>query len=94
MMVIGCLKVTLKASWVNSLKEKRMIVRSIVGKVRHRFNVSIHEVEQMDEHQTIVLGVGCVSNSTATAQSILDRIINYIETHFDTELYEIELDFV
>ena len=94
MMVIGCLKITLRASWVHSLKEKRMIVRRIVGKVRHKFNVSIHEVELMDEHQTLVLGVSCVSNSAQIVQSILDQIINYIESHFDTELCDIEMDLV
>ena len=94
MMVVGCLKITLRASWVRSLKEKRMIVRSIVGKVRHKFNVSIHEVERMDEHQIVVIGISCVSNSKPLVQAILEQIVSYIESHYDTEIYEIEVDFV
>ncbi len=92
MMVIGCVKITLKASWVHSLKEKRMIVRSVIAKVRHKFNVSVHEVEAMDEHQTIVLGISCTSNSKQVAQSALDQVINYIEDHFDTGLSDIEME--
>ena len=39
------MKVDLRAAYVHSLKEKRMIVKSIIGKLQNKFNVSIREVE-------------------------------------------------
>ena len=62
-MKIGYLEIKLGAPWVHSLKEKRMIVRSIIAKVRQSFNVSIHEIGTQDEHQIITLGVTTGSNS-------------------------------
>ncbi|GAA0065357.1 hypothetical protein UT300002_01380 [Clostridium perfringens] len=38
------LKITLRASWVHSLKEKRMVVKSIVQRLKNKFNVSVGEV--------------------------------------------------
>ena len=36
----------LRAPWVHSLKEKRMIVKSLVAKLRNRFNVSAAEIDE------------------------------------------------
>ena len=40
-MIIGTSKVRIHAPWVRSLKEKRMVVKSICAKVQNKFNVSI-----------------------------------------------------
>lgn len=54
------LKVTLRASWVHSLKEKRMVVKSIVQRLKNKFNVSVGEVHEQDIHQIIVIGISAV----------------------------------
>jgi len=82
-MVIGALEVKLKAPWVHSLKEKRMIIRSLVAKIRQKFNVSVHEVAAMDHLQTIVLGITTCSNSKVKVQSVLDHVVNFIEENHD-----------
>ena len=58
-MRIGIATVTLRADWVHSLKEKRMVVKSLCSRIRNKFNVSVAEVEAQDIHQTIVLGIAC-----------------------------------
>ena len=63
-MIIGTLTIRLYAPWVHSLKEKRMEVKSLIDKTKNKFNVSIAEIEEMDTHQIIVFGIGCVSNDT------------------------------
>ena len=45
-----------------SLKGKRKVVRSMVDKVKHRFNVAIAEVGSNDKWQKIELGVSTVGN--------------------------------
>ena len=45
-MVIGACTVYMTAEWVFSLKDKRMIVKSIIEKARHKFNISIAEVDR------------------------------------------------
>ncbi len=46
----------LHASWVYSLKEKRMIVKSLVAKLQNRFRISAAENEEQDTHTIIVSG--------------------------------------
>ncbi|MBU3113208.1 DUF503 domain-containing protein [Clostridium lacusfryxellense] len=58
-MKILILKVSLRASWSHSLKEKRMVVRSIVQKLKNKFNISVAEVDEQDIHQIIVIGIAC-----------------------------------
>ena len=47
-MLIAAAKLTLRAPWVRSLKEKRMIVQSLIARVSQKFHVSAAEVEQQD----------------------------------------------
>ncbi len=91
-MKIGCLEVTLGVPFVTSLKEKRMIVRRLVAKIRNQFNVSVHEVGALDVHQQIVLGVTTGSNSEATLHSVLDHVINFIESNYDVSVEEVIKD--
>jgi uncharacterized protein YlxP (DUF503 family) len=90
--MIASAKLKLYMPWVHSLKEKRMVVKSICAKVRNRYNVSIAEVEEQDTHQTAVLGFAAVVGDRAQADSILDHVINYIENNSDGELVQVERD--
>lgn len=76
--------------WVHSLKEKRMVVKSICAKVRNKFNVSIAEIGEQDIHQTIILGVACVAGETSQADSILDNALNFIENSTDAEIMDVQ----
>lgn len=91
-MIIGTGKIYLHANWVHSLKEKRMIVRSIIDKVKHKFNVSIAEVENLDMHQSIVIGIACVSNSTEHSNSCVQNVIEFIEENTEAVVEKIEIE--
>ncbi len=91
-MIIGTATIKFSATWVHSLKEKRMIVKSIINKVKHRFNVSIAEVDAQDYHQTIIIGIACVTNSTRHADSELQTVISFIENNTDAVLEKTEIE--
>lgn len=78
-MIIGTGKIYLYANWVHSLKEKRMILKSTIAKVKNKYNVSIAEVENQDMHQSIVIGIACVSNDTRHANSMMQNVLDFIE---------------
>lgn len=88
-MIIETLEIKLYASWVHSLKEKRMIVRSLTAKVRNKFNVSVAEIEDQDVHQSIVLGVACVAGNTALADSIMDHVLAFLEANTEAEIVDV-----
>ncbi len=50
----------LRASWVHSLKEKRMIVKSLVAKLQNKYHVSAAEIDEQDKHQIIVIGIAAI----------------------------------
>lgn len=89
-MFIGTVKITLYASWVHSLKEKRMIIKSICAKLRNQFNISVVELEEQDVHQTIVIAVACVTSSASLADSVIENVIQFIEDNTEAELTGVE----
>ena len=69
----------LHAPWVHSLKEKRMIVKSLIAKLQNRFHVSAAEIDEQDTHQIIVIGVAFITPHSAMADSVMDEISAYME---------------
>ncbi|PWX65910.1 DUF503 domain-containing protein [Clostridium perfringens] len=86
------LKITLRASWVHSLKEKRMVVKSIVQRLKNKFNVSVGEVHEQDIHQIIVIGISAVCGDQKQVDSILENLIDFVEENTDAEIINIESD--
>lgn len=89
-MKILVMKVTLRASWVHSLKEKRMVVKSIVQRLKNKFNISVAEVEEQDIHQTVVIGITGLCGTTAQVDSTMENIITFIECNTDAEIIDIQ----
>lgn len=79
-MVIGVCRLDLLIRESQSLKEKRRIVKQIIDRVKHRFNVSIAEVGNNDLWQSAQLGLCLVSNDRRFTNSSLDTILDFIET--------------
>ena len=86
------LKITLRASWVHSLKEKRMVVKSIVQRLKNKFNVSVGEVHEQDIYQIIVIGISAVCGDQKQVDSTLENLIDFIEENTDAEIINIESD--
>lgn len=87
-MIIAAMTFRLHAPWVHSLKEKRMIVKSLVAQLQNRFHVSAAEIDEQDTHQIIVLGLAAVVPHNALADSLMDEISQFVETATDAEIVE------
>lgn len=84
------IKVYLRAQWVHSLKEKRMILKSIISRLRNKFNVSVSEIDYQDIHKEMVIGIVAICGTTAIADSTMENIISFIEENTDAEITSIE----
>lgn len=89
-MKILFMEITLRASWVHSLKEKRMIVKSITQKLKNKFNISVSEIANQDNHKTIVIGIAGICATTAQTDSTMENITAFIESNTDAEIIHIE----
>ena len=77
-MLVGVMTAQLHLPGVGSLKEKRHIVKSVIGRLQSRFNVSVSEVEHQDSHTSAVLGIAVVSNERAFIDQQLDAILTFM----------------
>lgn len=93
-MSILSLRIKLHAPWVHSLKEKRMVVKSLIAKLRNKFNVSVAEVGEQDIHQIIVIGVAAIVAHNAQADSVMEEIREFIEESTEAEILDIEREMV
>ncbi|MGI6751679.1 MAG: DUF503 domain-containing protein [Anaerovoracaceae bacterium] len=89
-MIVGIVKVKIHIPWAESLKDKRIVIRGICSKVRGRFNVSIAQVENQDIPKTAVLGFAFVTTDNRHADSVVDNVINFIESNVEGEVIKIE----
>ena len=80
----------LRAPWVHSLKEKRMIVKSLDAKLRNRYNVSAAEIDEQDTHQIIVIGVAAIVPHNAFADSMMEDISQFVEENTEAEIIDEE----
>ena len=87
-MIIAAMTFRLHAPWVHSLKEKRMIVKSLLAQLQNKFHVSAAEIEAQDTHQIIVIGMAAVVPHSALADSLMDEISQFVETATDAEILE------
>lgn len=89
-MEILALKIKFRASWIHSLKEKRMVVKSLIGKLRNKYNLSVSEIEEQDTHQIIVIGIAAIVAHHAQADSILEELLRFMERNTEAEIIKIE----
>ena len=87
-MKIATITFRLRAPWVHSLKEKRMIVKSLVAKLQNKFHVSAAEIDEQDVHQIIVIGVASIVPHNAMADSLMDEISRFIEGNTEADIID------
>lgn len=78
----------LHAPWVHSLKEKRMVVKSLITQLQNRFHVSAAEIDEQDTHQIIVIGVAAIVPHNAIADSLMEKISQFVESASEAEVWE------
>ena len=73
-----------------SLKAKRAAVRPIVDGIRHRFHVSVAEVDHLEQWQRAAIGVAVVSGSVTQLEQVLDSIERFVDAADDVEVIDVE----
>ncbi len=93
-MPIAILRADILFPGARSLKEKRSPLNSLKGKLRSRFGASVAEVDHQELHGRATVEVAIAARDGATAESMLDKAIEYIRRGPKTELIEIARDLV
>lgn len=96
-MIVGAAVVELHVHGSRSLKEKRGVVRSVVQRIRNRFNVSASEVGGQGTWQRAVIGIVTVGHEARAVRAALDHVVEFVEgvglaelTNSDIEILTLE----
>lgn len=92
-MHIGVLEVTLRLEGNASLKGKRKVVKSILGRVKARFNAAASEVDQQDTYELAALGFAVCGPDKRILNTVLDNILDFIEDNVDAEVVDSQMEF-
>jgi len=93
-MVVGVCRVTLMVPESHSLKEKRMVLRRIKYRVSNKFHCAIAEVGDQDEWQTAEVGYAVVSNDYGFTQSMVQKILTFIDDLAVAKIIDDEQDYI
>lgn len=93
-MVIGVCKIILFIDQAFSIKEKRHIVKSIIERLKSRFNASVAEVDLNDKWKNAVIGISCVSNEASHADSMMANIVNFVERDGRVEIIDYSTEII
>jgi uncharacterized protein len=89
-MTVGVMTIQLHLFGINSLKEKRHIVKSVVERLKSRFNVSVAEIDYNDSKTTALVGIAVVSNDKRFLEEQLDKVVGFMRNDSRFQLGQIE----
>lgn len=92
MLVATCV-IKLNLDGVNSLKEKRRIVKSVVTRLPQEFNVTAAEIDYHDYWQTAAIGLAAIGTDAGHLHSLLQKTVAWLEKNrpdVQIEAYSIE----
>ena len=77
-MIVGVMTAHLSLIGVTSLKGKRSIVKSLIGRLKSRFNISIAEIDHQDSKSIAVIGIAIVSNESRFIEKAFDSMLDFM----------------
>jgi uncharacterized protein YlxP (DUF503 family) len=79
-MFIGAATLELEITDGLTLKDKRQVVKSLLDRIRSRFNVSASEVDRLDSPRFGVLAIACVANREDFVHKVLESVVDFVES--------------
>jgi len=76
----------------NSLKTKRRVIKSIIDRLRNKFNISVAEIDYMDLWQRSLIGITMVSNDKRLIGKSSDAIENFLREFYEVQLLDITVE--
>lgn len=94
-MNVGVATVSFRIPENMDLKGKRMILKSIIGRVRNKFEVAAAEVDDNDSWQVATVGICCISNNKRHSNQVLSKAVDFIMTgRFDVEILDYSTEII
>lgn len=89
-MLVALMRLDLRIPGCRSLKEKRQVVKSLIGGIRSKFNVSVAESGYQDLWQRSELAVAIAAGEGHHARTVASEVLRFIETFPKVEVLDHE----
>lgn len=93
-MIIGRCLIRLRLFSPNSLKGKRRILKSLIERLKSRYNISIAEVGENDSWQIAEIGIAVVANKAVFADEVINKIVHFIDNFDSVEIIDIDIEMI
>jgi uncharacterized protein len=90
---IAILSVSLHIPAAQSLKQKRMVLKSLKDRTRSKFNVSIAELGGQEKWQRAIMGFAMIGNDNRYVNSCMENILSFIEKFDNLEVCDHQIEF-
>lgn len=94
MLYIGVLQFSLEIPYAESLKDKRNVIKALKDRLRRSFNVSISEIDDLDQATVATLGAVVAGSDTAHVNSTMDHLLNELKDWRDGTLVDHQLEII
>lgn len=91
---VGIYECTLRIIGASSLKEKRRVLKSILTKVRNRFNLSVAEIDHQNQWQLSKIAFAGVGSQKKVVEQELQKARYIIESNVECEIMDDQIIFV
>uniref|UniRef100_A0A7C3HVV7 DUF503 domain-containing protein n=1 Tax=Gracilinema caldarium TaxID=215591 RepID=A0A7C3HVV7_9SPIR len=90
-MVVSMIQMIFEIPDVESIKDKRRIVRSVKEKLQRQFHMSAAEIDLLDSLSFAHIGGALVSNSRAFGESVLNKAFAMIEQEIPVRIQDVQI---
>lgn len=91
---IGLMSVRIFIPQSQSLKDKRMVLKSIKDKIHNNFNVSVAELDSQDKWQVSTIGLSMIGNDQRYMDGCFQKILLFIGSYPEVEITDQEIEFI
>ena len=90
-MIVSMIQLIFEIPDVESIKDKRKIIRSVKDKLQRRFHMSVAETDLQDSLAFGQIGGALVSNSQVFGESVMNKAFNMIEREIPVRIQDIKI---
>ena len=90
-MIVSMIQIIFEIPDVVNIKEKRRVVKSMIGKMQHHFRMTASEVDLQDSLSFAQIGGAIVSNSRTFGESVLQKAFDMIEKETPVRIQDMKI---
>src|SRR5262245_50314434 len=79
-MLIAAALIELELEVAESIKDKRRVVKSLLGRIEQRFRVSVAEVADQDHRSSICIGCVKVGIDPRHLRAHMEKVVRFVES--------------